>query len=132
MFSNSSSIIRPRRLQEVYCRFEIRRTLRAAKDKRHLLSCLTTVHHCLFLRPHHSWIHGECLRFKTRKCRRQSVFSRRCHQWVSGAIVIVMSETASINIIFAYSQRLGFHYFTWPIARESHRRSSSSVSSRSG
>ena len=33
--------------------------LRAAKDKRHLLSCLTTVHHCLFLRPHHSWIHGE-------------------------------------------------------------------------
>ena len=30
-------------LQEVYCRFEVRRTLRAARDKRHLLSCLTTV-----------------------------------------------------------------------------------------
>ena len=47
--------MRARRLEEVYCRFEIRRTLRAAKDK----SCLTTVRHCLFLRPHHSWIHGE-------------------------------------------------------------------------
>ena len=51
--------MRARRLQQVYWRrFEIRRTLRAAKDERHLLSCLTTVHHCLFLRPHHSWIHG--------------------------------------------------------------------------
>ena len=29
--------MRARRLQEVYCRFEIRRTLRAAKDERHLL-----------------------------------------------------------------------------------------------
>ena len=48
-----------KRLQEVYCRFEISRTLRAAKDERYLLSCLTTVHHSLFLRPHHSWIHGE-------------------------------------------------------------------------
>ena len=56
MFLNSSSIMRARRLQEVYCRFEIRRTLRAAKDERHLLRCLTTVHHCLILR---SWIHGE-------------------------------------------------------------------------
>ena len=52
--------MRARRLQEVYQRrFEIRRTLRAAKDERHLLSCLTTVYQCLFLRPHHSWIHGE-------------------------------------------------------------------------
>ena len=56
---NSSSSMRARRLQEVYCRFEIRRTLRAAKDERRLLSCLTNVHHYLFLRPHHSWIHGE-------------------------------------------------------------------------
>ena len=46
-------------VQEVYCRFEIRRTLRAAKDERQLLSCLTTVRHFLFLRPHHSWIHGD-------------------------------------------------------------------------
>ena len=46
-------------LQEVYCCFEIRKTLWVAKDKRHLLSCLMTLHHCLFLRPHHSWIHGE-------------------------------------------------------------------------
>ena len=36
---------------------------------------------------------------------------------VSGAIVVVMSETASINIIFAFSQRWGFHYFIWPAAR---------------
>ena len=48
--------MRGRRLQEVYRRFEIRRTLRAAKDERHLLSCLTTVHHRLFLTPHHSWM----------------------------------------------------------------------------
>ena len=50
--------MRARRLQGVYCRFEIR-ILRAAKDERHLLSCLTTVHHCLFPRPHHGWIHEE-------------------------------------------------------------------------
>ena len=48
-----------KRLQEIYWRFEIRRTLRAAKDERHLPSCLTTVHRCLCLRTHHSWIHGE-------------------------------------------------------------------------
>ena len=57
------------------------------------------------------------LRFKTRKWRRQFVFFRRCHRWVSGATVVVMSETASINIIFAFSQRWSFHYFIWPTAR---------------
>ena len=31
-------------LQEVYCCFEIRKTLWVAKDKRHLLSCLMTLH----------------------------------------------------------------------------------------
>ena len=51
--------MRDRRLQEVYCPFEIRTTLGAAKDKRHLLSCLTAVHSCLFLRPHQSWIGGD-------------------------------------------------------------------------
>ena len=51
--------MRARRLQEIYCRFEIRRTLRAAKDERHLLSSLMTVDHSLFLRPYHSWINGE-------------------------------------------------------------------------
>ena len=53
---------------------------------------------------------------------------QQCHWWVSGATVVVMSETASINIIFGFSQRWGFHYPIWPIARETHRRSSSSVS----
>ena len=48
---------------------------------------------------------------------------------VSGATVVVKSETASINIIFAFSPRWGFHYFIWPIAQEIHRRSSSSASS---
>ena len=51
--------MRARRLQDVYCRFEIRRMLRAAKDNRHLLSCLTAVRRCPFLRPHQSRIHGE-------------------------------------------------------------------------
>ena len=37
-------------------------------------------------------------------------------EW-SHSTVVVMSETASINIKFAFSQRLGFHYFIWPTAR---------------
>ena len=41
VFLNSSSIMKlgvyKKRLQELYCRFEIRRTLRAAKDERHVL-----------------------------------------------------------------------------------------------
>ena len=37
VFLNSSSIMRARRLQEVYCRFEIRGTLRTAKDEGHVL-----------------------------------------------------------------------------------------------
>ena len=50
MFLELSSIMKAR--QEVYGCFEMSRTLQAAKDERHyLLSCLTTVHHCLFLRP---------------------------------------------------------------------------------
>ena len=46
------------------------------------------------------------LRFKTRKWRRQFVFFRRCHRWVSGATVVVMSETPSsikYNICFFLS-----------------------------
>ena len=46
---------------------------------------------------------------------------------MSGAKVVVMSETASINIIFA----LGFSLFHLDFARESHRRSASWVSSKS-
>ena len=57
------------------------------------------------------------LRFKTQKWRRQFVFFRCCHRWVSEATVVVMSETASINIIFAFSQHWSFHYFIWPTAR---------------
>ena len=80
----------------VYCRYEIRRTLRAAKDR--------------FME--------KFMRFKTRKWRRQSVFFRSCHRWVGGATDVVMSETGSINvIIFAFSQRWGFHFFIWPTAR---------------
>ena len=45
-------------------------------------------------------------------------FFRRCHRWVSGATVVVMLETASINTTLVFSQRWGFHYFIWPIARE--------------
>ena len=91
--------MRARRLQEVYCRFEIRRTLRADKDERHLLSCLTSLFIIVC-----SWdpIIAR-LRLKTRKWRRHFFFFRRCHRWVSGATVVVMSETASINIIFAFS-----------------------------
>ena len=42
---------------------------------------------------------------------------RRCHRWVNGATVVVMSEAASINITFAFQQRWAFHYFIWPTAR---------------
>ena len=33
---------------------------------------------------------------------------RRYHRWVSGATVVAKSETAGINIIFAFSQRWVF------------------------
>ena len=71
--------MRARHLQEGFYKkytavLEIRRTLRAAKDKRHLLSCLTTVHHCLFLRPHHSWIHGEIFEIYTPKMKEAICF----------------------------------------------------------
>ena len=36
---------------------------------------------------------------------------------MSGATVVVMSETARINIIFAFSERWSFHHFIWPTAR---------------
>ena len=37
---------------------------------------------------------------------------------MGGATDVVMSETTSINIIiFAFSQRWGFHYFIWLTAR---------------
>ena len=44
--------------QEVYGCSETRRTLGAAKDEGYyLLSCLITIHHCLFLRPPaHDWL----------------------------------------------------------------------------
>ena len=94
MFLESNSIMKAR--QEVYCCFETRRTLRAAKDEdTYLPSCLMTVHHFLFLRP--QWLAGfieKFLRFKTRKWRRQFVFFQRCHRWASGATVVV--ETALI------------------------------------
>ena len=59
------------------------------------------------------------LRFKSRKWRRQFVFFQPCHRHlrVSWATVVVMLETTTINIIFAFSQRWGFHYFIWPTAR---------------
>ena len=81
---------------------------------------ITTVHHSPIVFSWDPIIAGfmeKFLRFKTRKWRRQFVFFRRCHRWVSGATVVVMSETASINIIFAFSQRWSFHYFIWPTAR---------------
>ena len=46
----------------------------AAKDERHLLSCLTTVHH--ILRLHHGWIYEEIVEIKTGKWGRQFVFFR--------------------------------------------------------
>ena len=55
VYSNQQKLV----FLESYCRFEIRKMLWAAKDERHLPSCLVTVHHFLFLRPHHGWIHKE-------------------------------------------------------------------------
>ena len=122
---NSSSIMWARRLQEaftrsMYSRFEIRRTLRIAKDERHLLKFFQRLF-IIFC----SWDHiiagfmKKFFRFKTGKWRRQFVFFRRCHQWVSGATVVVMSETASMNIIFAFSQHWGFHYFIYSYCKSS-------------
>ena len=94
MFSNSSSIIRARRYREVYCRFEIRRTLRAAKDERHLLSCLMNVHHCLFLRPHHCWIHREHCEIENQKMKEAICFL---------PTLTSMSETTSTKILLFLS-----------------------------
>ena len=94
MFSNSSSIIRARRYQEVYCRFEIRRTLRAVKDERHLLSCLMNVHHCLFLRPHHCWIHREHCEIENQKMKEAICFL---------PTLTSMSETTSTKILLFLS-----------------------------
>ena len=40
----------------------------------------------------------------------------------TGATVVVMSETGSITIIFAFSRRWGFVYFIWPTASYSLRK----------
>ena len=51
-------------------------------------------------------------------------------RWVSGATVVEMSETpASINIIFVFFLSAGVFIIHLDIARENHRRSSSSASS---
>ena len=106
-----------KRFREVYCRFEIRRTLWAAKDERHLLRLFIDCSSVCFWDPIIAEFMEKFLWFKARKWRRQFVFFRRCYRWVSGATVVVMSETASINIIFAFSQRWSFHYLIWPTAR---------------
>ena len=118
--------MRARRLQEAFTRsilpfWNQENQLRAAKDKRHLLSCSMFIIVCLVCSwdPIIAGFREKFLRFKTRKWRRQFVFFRRCHRWVSRATVVVKSETAGINVIFAFSQRWVFHYSIWPIARES-------------
>ena len=59
-----------------------------------------TVHHCLFLRPHHSWIHGEISwDFKPENEGSNLFSSDAAIDGLSGATVVVMSETASINIL---------------------------------
>ena len=69
------------------------------------------------------------LRFKTRKWRKQFVFFRQSHWWVSGTTVVVMSETASNICSFS---ALGFSSFHLAYCKtESHCRSSSSASSYS-
>ena len=73
------------------------------------------------------WQRRSEIRVKTVKTR--VLGSSRCHRWVNGATVVVKSETVGINVIFAFSQHWVFHYSIWPIARESHRRSSSLASS---
>ena len=126
-------IMRARRLQQAFTRsilpfWNQENRLRAAKDKRHLLSCSMFIIVCSW-DPIIAGFREKFLRFKTRKWRRQFVFFRRCHRWVSRATVVVKSETAGINVIFAFSQRWVFHYSIWPIARESHLRYSSLASS---
>ena len=76
VFLNSSSIIRARHLQEVYCRFEIRRMLRAAKGERHLVRFFND---CSSLSE--TWdpiiagfFEKKFLRFKTRKMKEAICF----------------------------------------------------------
>ena len=46
--------------------WKLKSSLRSANDGRHLTAG-ERVHHGLFLRPHHGWIHGEILSLKTWK-----------------------------------------------------------------
>ena len=46
-------------------------------------------------------------------------FFRHCHRWASGATVVVVSEAANINIIFASSQRWDFMILYGYCKRES-------------
>ena len=122
MFLNSSSIMRARRLQEAFSRSILPFWNQENASSSQRLKTLAKVFLRLFIIAC-SWdliIAGfmdKFLRFKTRKWKRQFVFFRRYHRWVSGATVVVMSEAVSINIIFAFSQRWSFHYFIWPTAR---------------
>ena len=105
------SILRAWRLQEafprsIYCRLEIWRTRRAAKYKRHLLSCLMTVHHCLFLRLDHSWIHGEIVEIYNPKMKLAICFLSTLPsmgEW-SHSCCDVGNCQYQLNIIFAFSQ----------------------------
>ena len=63
--------------------WNLRSSLRAANDERRL-TVVERVHHGLFLRPHHGWIHGEILSLKTWKWWRE--FFRRCHRWASQCV----------------------------------------------
>ena len=50
-----------------------------------LLSCLTTVHRCLFLRPQHGGIHEEIY----------EIYNPKTKEAICGATVVVMLETAT-------------------------------------
>ena len=85
--------------------WKLKSSLRSANDGRHLTAG-ERVHHGLFLRPHHGWIHGEILSLKTWKWNWFSLDAvidgpaNVCgtgafmFTGASGATVVVMPQTA--------------------------------------
>ena len=108
MFLNSSSVIyesSDRRLQEVYrCRFEIRRTPRAAKDEIKDTCCVKLFNDCSSLSvpetPSHldSWRNFWDLKPKNE----------------GGNLIFPTLPSMSLSCLFSFSQRWVFFHFIWP------------------
>ena len=66
----------------------------------HLLSCLTTVHHCLFLRTFHNWIREEIFEIWSQKMKETICFLLMLSSMGEWSHSCWMSETANCHLLF--------------------------------